>query len=72
LVERGPIAQACFNGNLQEAIYKGDMDIVRYLVERGADVNTKSHRWGNAIQATSALGKIDIFNFLKEYEHQDD
>jgi hypothetical protein len=57
--------QGGYHGNaLQAASYLGHLDIVQFLVEKGADFNVQNGNHGNALQAASCSGHLDIVQFL--------
>lgn len=54
--------QSCYPP-IVAAVYSGNIDAVRFLVERGADVNAKIHGT-TALMAASAKGNVDIVKLL--------
>jgi len=45
---------------LEAAVYKGHLDIVRYLLENGADAKLKGGVYGSAIQAARAFSFWEV------------
>jgi ankyrin repeat protein len=59
--------RAVFFGNaLQAAVDQVYNDIVRYLVEQGANVNIEGGKYGTALQAARCQGNRDIVDYLLE------
>ena len=53
------------HGNiLQIAAYKGRIEIIRRLVEKGMDVNAQGGEYGNALQAAAYMGKAEVVQLL--------
>ncbi|KAF5335644.1 hypothetical protein D9758_017769 [Tetrapyrgos nigripes] len=51
---------------LRAASYRGREEIVKLLVEKGADINAQGGQYGNALQAASYLGREEIVKLLVE------
>lgn len=61
----------CVQGHaLAVAISKGDLEMVKYLVSRGADVNLqlKASSCGSVLTTAALQGKLDVIQFLIEQE----
>lgn len=43
---------------------EGDLDIIRYLYEKGANINSKSKLGRSALLKACFLGLVDVVNFL--------
>jgi ankyrin repeat protein len=46
------------------AVTEGDLHIIRYLYEKGADINNKSKLGRSALSKSCYLGLIDVVAFL--------
>ncbi|KAF5346315.1 hypothetical protein D9758_011486 [Tetrapyrgos nigripes] len=55
-----------YGNALQAASYEGHLEIVKLLLEKGADVNTLGGFCGNALQAASYKGHSEIVKVLLE------
>jgi ankyrin repeat protein len=55
-----------FYGNLLQPVTTKNVEIVRCLVENGADVNARGGEYRNALPATEANGNNSIVRFLLE------
>ncbi|KAF8832890.1 hypothetical protein HHX47_DHR1001693 [Lentinula edodes] len=56
-----------YGNALQAAVGPGgNLDIVKFLVENGANVNAHGGDCGNALQTAICWGKVDIMKFLVE------
>ncbi|KAK4119594.1 hypothetical protein N657DRAFT_537577, partial [Parathielavia appendiculata] len=54
-----------YYGNaLQAASARGHQEIVKLLLDKGAEVNKQGGYYGNALQAASARGHQDIVKLL--------
>ena len=53
------------NTGLQTAITKGNLEIVKLLVEKGADVNAKRGFWYTPLQSAIATGNKDVVAYLR-------
>ena len=53
-----------FGGPLQAAVVHGRLDVVRFLLENGADVNAKAGRFGTAMAAAITLKQNHIIGLL--------
>jgi len=51
---------------LNLASYEGKLDIVKYLLEKGADINTKDREGSTPLQNAAARGWLDIAKLLVE------
>ena len=51
---------------LQAASWKGNRDVVKLLLENGAEVNAQGGEYGSALQAASVKGNEDIVRLLLE------
>ncbi|KAH8826171.1 hypothetical protein DL96DRAFT_1816580 [Flagelloscypha sp. PMI_526] len=51
---------------LHDAVYSGQLHVVRVLVEHGADVNRAGGLYGSALQAAASAGALDIAKLLVE------
>jgi ankyrin repeat protein len=51
---------------LQLASWQGHIDVVRILLEKGADPNVPDEKRGSAIQAASQCGHQRIVKLLRE------
>ncbi len=60
--ERGPDGST----PLQWAVYEGDVDQVRALIQAGADVNAANHFGANAMQLAAEVANVDILRLLLE------
>ena len=49
---------------LQTAVYSGDLGVVRFLLDLGADVNAQGGQYGNALQAAIFWGKPEVVQLL--------
>ncbi|KAF8166996.1 ankyrin repeat-containing domain protein [Mycena galopus ATCC 62051] len=57
-----------YHGNaIHAASCGGEIDIVRLLLECGADVNARGGYYGNALQAAASRGQIEIVRLLLEH-----
>ncbi len=54
-MERTPFYFACT---------EGDLPTIRYLYEKGCDINNKSKLGRSALSKTCYLGLLDVVNFL--------
>jgi ankyrin repeat protein len=52
---------------LQAAAAGGHNDVVRILLENGADVNAQTDRFGSALQAACQEGQVDVVRLLIEH-----
>ncbi|PVH90087.1 hypothetical protein DM02DRAFT_548438, partial [Periconia macrospinosa] len=60
-------AQGGFYGNaLQAASRRGHEQIVRRLLDKGADINAQGGFYGNALQAASSGGQEQIMMLLQD------
>lgn len=50
------------------AVYRGRMDVVRVLLEKGANANARGGALGNALQLASARGFYDVVKILLDYK----
>jgi ankyrin repeat protein len=69
LCERGANVQTRFGplNSLDQAVKKGDVQIVKTLIKHGADVNVSADsRQGSAVVKAAVLGKCDIVQLLFE------
>lgn len=48
---------------LVEAVSLGEEDLVKILLERGADPNTPSYEWVNPLSACASMGHVKIVKF---------
>ena len=66
LMERGPTNtyRMKYDNPLQAASLEGQIEIVKLLLEMGAEVNAQSGRETNALQAASVEGHIEIVKLL--------
>ncbi|KFZ14934.1 hypothetical protein V501_02978 [Pseudogymnoascus sp. VKM F-4519 (FW-2642)] len=61
-------ASGSFGSPLQAAAYHGGDEIIRLLIQRGADVNAQGGYFGNALQAAASLGEQEeIVKLLLEH-----
>lgn len=51
---------------LMEASYYGNLNLVKFLVENGANVNIKNQHGHTAICRASLTNKIEVVKYLKE------
>ncbi|KAJ7059432.1 hypothetical protein C8F01DRAFT_1370371 [Mycena amicta] len=56
-----------YGNALQAASDGGHLDVVRLLLEHGADVNMQGGHYGNALQAASHSGHLDVVRLLLEH-----
>ncbi|KAJ7176323.1 ankyrin repeat-containing domain protein [Mycena crocata] len=49
---------------LQRAAHMGKLDVVKLILERGADVNARCGPYGTPLQAASAVGAVDVVQLL--------
>jgi ankyrin repeat protein len=61
---RGRCQGGYYGNALHAAVYNGNQDIVRLLVERGADVNAQGGKYGNAARAAQSCGHSNIVDYL--------
>ena len=43
----------------------GQLDVVKCLVDKGADVNAMDKHGGTPLSVAVAIGKVDVIEFLK-------
>ena len=55
-----------YGNALQAASYHGNQEIVKLLIEKGADINAQGGEYGNALQAASLNGNQEIVKLLIE------
>ncbi|KAF8143221.1 hypothetical protein K438DRAFT_1876563 [Mycena galopus ATCC 62051] len=53
---------------LQEASYRGCVEMVKLLVEKGADVNVEGNGYGTALHIAAFSGQLQVVQFLFERE----
>ncbi|KAH8817550.1 ankyrin repeat-containing domain protein [Flagelloscypha sp. PMI_526] len=51
---------------LHVAAFEGKLEMVRFLIEKGADVNVGGRVYGTALQAAAFMGNLNIVRFLVE------
>lgn len=54
--------------SLQAAAYSGDLEAVKLLLDRGADVNIQAGKHGTALQAAASKGYQDIVKLLLDHD----
>ncbi|KAK7906364.1 hypothetical protein PG985_016370 [Apiospora marii] len=70
----GAIAERCnvntqggkYGNALQAASVRGSQEVVRLLLEKGADVHAQGGKYGNALQAASLRGSQEVVRLLLE------
>ena len=46
------------------ASYRDNVEVIRFLLDKGADVNTQGGKYGSALQAASLRGNIEVVRLL--------
>lgn len=69
LISQNPDPQSEFYGTpLQAASLNGHLNVVRLLMERGADLNAQSGRYCTALQAAAYTGREAVMDFLLSHK----
>ena len=54
---------------LQWAIWNENDTIVKYLIDKGANINIRSISWDSAINQASNYGRLDYVEYIKKYRN---
>ncbi len=54
------------NTALSHAVFAGNMEMIKMLLNHGSDPHIENNRGYNAIDAAKLMGNVEIINFLKK------
>ncbi|WP_338477023.1 ankyrin repeat domain-containing protein [Wolbachia endosymbiont (group A) of Nomada hirtipes] len=73
LLDRGANIEATASNNftvLHDAVYYNKLDMVEFLVQRGANINAKNGRDETPLEVANRLGRTEIANFLRAKQNE--